>query len=325
MELSMLEEFPPRLEGKFYLTEGGTETEVLYKWGYELPEFAMFPILDNAEAAECLRGIYRRYFDVAEANSTGLLILGHDYRASPDWAKKLGYSLEGLARMQHRTIRFLTDMRAEYEGRVSDVYVSGCIGPRGDAYGTGGDISEAEAEDYHSVQLSTLNETDADMAIAVTFNNIPEAIGVIRAAKTIGVPLGVSLTLTPEARLCSGPTLKEAVETIDEKTDGAAAWLGTNCSHPVEFEPAISEAGSWTRRLRYIRPNASRMEKIALCRLGHLEDGDPVELGHQMGDVARRFSNVDILGGCCGTDERHLGEIAKNVNAVRNSTSRSAL
>lgn len=313
----MLEEFPPRLEGKFYLTEGGTETEVLYKWGYELPEFAMFPLLDNAEADECIRGIYRRYFDVAEANNTGLLIMGHDYRASPDWAKKLGYSLEGLAEMQHRTIGFLTDMRAEYEGRVSDVYVSGCIGPRGDAYGTGGDIFEAEAEDYHSVQLSTLKETDADLAIAVTFNNIPEAIGVIRAAKNIGVPLGVSLTLTPESRLRSGPTLKEAVETIDEKTDGAAAWLGTNCSHPLEFEPAISDAGSWTGRLRYIRPNASKMEKIALCKLGHLEDGDPVELGHQMGDVARRFPNADILGGCCGTDERHLGEIAKNVNAVR--------
>jgi S-methylmethionine-dependent homocysteine/selenocysteine methylase len=317
MEEMMLKEFPPHRRDKFYLTEGGTETEILYKWGYELPEFAMFPLLDNAEADDCIRGIYRRYFDVAQTYGTGLLIVGHDYRASPDWAKKLGYSLDDLARMQHRTIDFLTAMRSEYEDRVSDVYVSGCIGPRGDAYGKGGDISEAEAEDYHSVQLSTLKETNADMAIAITFNNIPEAIGVVRAAKIIGVPLGVSLTLTPESRLRSGPTLREAVETIDEKTEGAAAWFGTNCSHPVEFEPAISEPGSWTERLRYIRPNASKMEKIALCKLGHLEDGDPVELGQQMGDVARRFPKADILGGCCGTDERHLGEIAKNVNAVR--------
>ena len=313
----MFEEFPPRLENKIYLTEGGTETEILYKWGYELPEFAMFPLLDNAEADQCIRGIYRRYFDVAEAFETGLVILGHDYRASPDWARKLGYSLDGLAEMQHRTIDFLADMRSEYKGRVSDVYISGCIGPRGDAYGTGAEISESEAEDYHSVQLSTLRETDADMAIAATFNNIPEAIGVVRAAKNIGVPLGVSLTLTTESRLRSGPTLKQAVETIDEQTDGAAAWFGTNCSHPLEFEPAISETGVWTERLRYIRPNASRMEKIALCKLGHLEDGNPIELGQQMGDVAQRFPKMDILGGCCGTDERHLGEIAKNVNSVR--------
>ena len=310
-------EFPPRLKEKFYLTEGGTETEVLYKWGYDLPEFAMFPLLDNEEADACLRNVYRRYFEVAEANDTGLVIMGHDYRASPDWAEKLGYSLEALAEFQHRTIAFLTDLRAEFEGRVSDVYVSGCIGPRGDAYGTGGKISAAEAEDYHSVQLSTLKQTEADLATAVTFNNIPEAVGVVRAAKAIGVPIGISLTLTPDSRLRSGPTLREAIETIDAETDGAASWFGTNCSHPLEFEPAISDPGSLTKRLRYIRPNASRMEKIALCKLGHLEDGNPVELGQQMGDVARRFPWADILGGCCGTDERHLGEIAKNVNGLR--------
>lgn len=311
----MIEEFPPHLADKFYLTEGGTETEVMYKWGYELPEFAMFPLLDNPEADECLRGMYRRYFDVAAAHDTGLLLTGHDYRASPDWARKLGYSPDELASFQDRTIRFLKDMRAEYEGRVSDVYVAGCVGPRGDAYGTGGDITETEAEDYHSVQLSTLRESGADMAVALTFNNVPEAIGLVRAAKTIGIPLGVNLTLTSEGRLRSGPTLREAIESIDETTDGAANWFGTNCSHPVEFDDAISEPGDWRDRLRYIRPNAAQMEKIALCKLGHLEDGDPVELGSQMGDVASRLPGADILGGCCGTDERHLAEIAKNVNA----------
>jgi len=312
----MSETFPPRLENKFYLTEGGTETEILYKWGYELPEFAMFPLLDDPDADACIRGIYRRYFDVAEACDTGLLIVGHDYRASPDWGRKLGYSLAGLAEMERRSIAFLTDMRAEYEGRVTDVYVAGGIGPRGDAYGTGATIGEAEAEDYHAFQLTVLKGTDADMAIALTFNNIPEAVGVVRAAQGIGIPIGVSLTLTPDSRLRSGPSLREAVETIDEKTEGAAAWFGTNCSHPLEFEPAIADAGAWTDRLRYIRPNASKMEKLALCKLGHLEDGDPVELGRQMGEVARRFPQADILGGCCGTDERHLSEIAKNVKRL---------
>ena len=311
----MIGEFPPRVENKFYLTEGGTETEMMYKWGYELPQFAMFPLLDNPEADHCLRAMYRRYFDVAATYDTGLLLIGHDYRASPDWARKLGYSLDDLADFQLRTIRFLTDLRTEYEGRVSDVYVSGCIGPRGDAYGTGGEITASEAEDYHSVQLSTLRESDADMAVALTFNNVPEAIGVVRAAKEIGIVLGVNLTLTSEGRLRSGPTLREAIETIDEETDGAASWYGTNCSHPVEFDAAISEPGNWVERLRYIRPNAVQMNKLALCRLGHLEDGDPVELGQQMGDVARRLPAADILGGCCGTDERHLIEIAKNIKA----------
>jgi S-methylmethionine-dependent homocysteine/selenocysteine methylase len=145
-------EFPPRLEGKFYLTEGGTETEILYKWGYELPEFAMFPLLDDPQADDTIRNMYRRYLDVAAEQGTGLLLNGHDYRASPDWGAKLGYSAEGLREMQHRTIQFLDEMRAEYADRVSDVYIAACIGPRGDAYGTGDEITAAEAEEYHAVQ-----------------------------------------------------------------------------------------------------------------------------------------------------------------------------
>lgn len=313
----MTRDFPPRLAKKFYLTEGGGETELLYKWGFELPEFAMYPLLDNPEADRVIKEMYRRYFDAAERHNAGMLIVGHDYRASPDWGAKLGYTPEGLADMQRRTIAFLDGMRREYEGRVSDVYIAGCIGPRGDAYGTGGAISDDEAEEYHSVQLRTLKDTPADMAVAMTFNNIPEAVGVIRAAEAIGMPIGVSLTLTPEGRLRSGPSLREAIEAIEDKTDGAAAWYGTNCSHPLEFEAALDDAGPWLDRLRYIRPNAVKMDKIALCKLGHLEDGDPIELGEQMGDVARRFPQADILGGCCGTDERHLGEIAKNVNRLR--------
>jgi S-methylmethionine-dependent homocysteine/selenocysteine methylase len=253
---------------------------------------------------------------VAAEQNTGLLLNGHDYRASPDWGAKLGYSAEGLREMQRRTIQFLDEMRAEYTDRVSDVYIAACIGPRGDAYGSGGEITAGEAEDYHSVQLQNLGDTAADMAVAATFNNIPEAIGVIRAATGVGIPIGVSLTLTPEGRLRSGPTLREAIERVDEATSGSAAWFGTNCAHPLEFESALADAGPWLDRLRYIRPNAAKMDKIALCSLGHLEDGDPVELGEQMGDVARRLPNADIIGGCCGTDERHLSEIAQNVNAV---------
>ena len=313
----MQPDFPPRLENKFYLTEGGTETEIMYKWGFELPEFAMYPLLDNPEADEIIRSMFRRYFEVAAVHNTGMLLNGHDYRASPDWGEKLGYSAEGLREMQRRTIRFLDEMRAEYADRVTDVYIAACIGPRGDAYGTGDEISVSEAEDYHSVQLQNLEDTAADMAVAATFNNVPESIGVIRAANEAGIPIGVSLTLTPEGRLRSGPALGEAIETIDEATNGGAAWFGTNCSHPLEFEPALGDRGPWLDRLRYIRPNAAKMDKIALCSLGHLEDGDPVELGGQMGEVARRLPGVDIIGGCCGTDERHLSEIALNVNIAR--------
>ncbi len=315
----MARDFPPRRDGKIYLTEAGTETEVLYKWGFELPEFAMFPLLDDPEAHQVITDMFRRYMDVAAAHDTGMLMASHDYRASPDWAAKIGYSPEGLARMQHRTIEFLDGIRREYADRVSDVYIVAAVGPRGDAYGTGGAITADEAEEYHTTQLATVKETAADMATAVTFNNIPEAVGVIRAANALDLPMGVSLTLTTEGRLRSGPSLREAVEAIDAETNGGAAWFGTNCAHPLEFNDSLADAGPWLDRIRYIRPNAVKMEQVALCKLGHLEDGDPVELGQQMGEVARALPKADIIGGCCGTDERHLSEIAKCVGEIRQS------
>src|SRR3546814_8076062 len=123
----------------------------------------------------------------------------------------------------------------------------------------------------------------------MTFNNIPEATGAARAAARIGVPLSVALTLDITHRLKSGPTLGEAITEIDAQTGlDAPDYYLVNCSHPLEYEPALDD-GAWTRRLRGVRPNASKMEKIALCRLDHLEDGNPVELATQLSDLHARY------------------------------------
>jgi len=302
----------PLRSGLLYLTEAGTETEMLYKHGYELPHFAMFPLLDNPEAVADSRAMYGRYLDVSAEAGTGAMICGLDYRLSPDWAALLGHDAEALARIQHRCIDLLRDVAAPYRDRIPHVVIGGCVGPRGDAYGTGNAITAVEAEAYHATQLSALKAAGADIACAHTFNNIPEAVGVVRAAGRIGLPIAVYFSLDSRSRLNSGPSLREAVETTETETGGAAAFYGINCAHPVEFEPAIDD-GAWMARVRSVRPNASRMEKIALCKLGHLEDGDPVELGCQIGDLHRRYPDMTVLGGCCGTDERHLREIARNV------------
>jgi S-methylmethionine-dependent homocysteine/selenocysteine methylase len=312
--------FPPQKEGRFYLTEGGTETEIMYKYGFELPQFAMFPLLDNSEAVSTMRGMYRSYLDVCAKHGMCALMGGLDYRASPDWGERLGYSPDGLAEANHQAIAFLKELAGEYTSDISEILIQGLIGPRGDAYERNETITENEAEDYHSVQLETLKEVDVDLALAITFNNIPESIGVARAAAKIGVPLGISLTLDSTSRLNSGPSLAEAITTIDAETNQSPDFYSINCSHPVEYEPAI-ESGDWINRVRGVRPNASKMEKIALCQIGHLEDGDPVELGELCGDLAQRYPHMDIWGGCCGTWDVHLDEIAKNVLAAREQSS----
>ncbi len=312
--------FPSQKEGRFYLTEGGTETEIMYKYGFELPQFAMFPLLDNPDAVSTMRGMYRSYLDVAAKHGMCALMGGLDYRASPDWGEQLGYSPDGLAEANHQSIAFLREIAEEYASDIPEILIQGLIGPRGDAYESNETITENEAEDYHSVQLETLKEADVDLALAATFNNIPESIGVARAAAKIGVPLGISLTLDSTSRLNSGPSLAEAITTIDAETNQSPEFYSINCSHPVEYEPAI-ESDDWINRVRGVRPNASKTEKIALCQIGHLEDGDPIELGELCGDLAQRYPHMDIWGGCCGTWDVHLDEIAKNVLAAQEKNS----
>jgi S-methylmethionine-dependent homocysteine/selenocysteine methylase len=311
-------EFPAPQQGLNYLTEGGQETEILYKYGFDLPHFAMFPLLDNPRAVAELRGMYGRYLDTAARHGFGVIVGGLDYRASPDWASLLGYSPEALAEMQLRAIDFLRDMAGPYAGQVPALMYAGIVGPRGDAYETNETITAEEAEEYHGVQLATLARAGVDLVEAMTFNGVPEVIGLSRAAARAGLPLSVSFTLDHASlRLASGPTLRDAIETIDTQTgDDRPTFYGINCSHPLEFMPAI-EPGTWFERVRVLRPNAAMMDKISLCTLGHLESGDPAQLGQLMGALAREHPHIDMWGGCCGTWDTHLDEIARNVSAAR--------
>jgi len=311
-------QFPAQVPGRMFLTEGGIETEIMYKWGHELPEFAMYPLLENPVAMDDVRRMYRAFLDTAARHGTAVLMGGFDYRASPDWGALLGYSAAGLAEANLASIAFLRELAAEYRDDIETILIQGFIGPRGDAYERNVLMSRDEAEDYHSVQLSTLAEAKVDLAWAFTFSDEEEAIGVARAARAVDVPVAVSFTLTSDARVHSGSTLEAAIATVDAATASSVEFFGINCSHPSEFMPALT-SGSWTDRIRSLRPNASKMEKIALCQLGHLEEGDPAELAELMGGIARRYPLIDIWGGCCGTGAEHLGLIANTVGSARES------
>lgn len=309
--------FPAQQDGVIYLAEGGQETEIMYKFGHDLPEFAMFTLLDNPSAMADVRAMYQRYLDVAARHGFAALMGGLDYRASPDWAGKLGYSASALRDAQLQSIEFLREVSRPYRSQLPDILYAGIVGPRGDAYALNRSITAAEAEDYHSVQVETLRKAKVDLISAMTFNSIEEAIGISRAAHAAGLPLSLSFTLDSTSRLKSGPSIREAIAEVDAQTGNARpSFYGINCSHPVEFEPAL-EPGDWILRVRSLRPNAAKSEKSMLCTLGHLDAGDPHELGGMMGELAQRYPHLDVWGGCCGTWETHLDEIAQQVRLAR--------
>jgi len=215
----------------------------------------MFPLLENPDAVSRIREMFRSYLEVAAKHKICALMGGLDYRANPEWGELLGYSPGGFAEANIQSIEFLREIADEYASEIPAILIQGLIGPRGDAYERNETITENEAEDYHSVQLETLKKAGVDLALALTFNNIPESIGVARAAAKIGVPLGISLTLDSTSKLNSGQRLIEAITTIDKETDQSPEFYSINCSHPVEYEPAI-EPGEWINRVRGVRPNA---------------------------------------------------------------------
>ena len=293
----------------------GFETWLQYVDGFTFRHFCAFELLDDARGRASLEDYTRRLFDAAVANGFGVIGEGIHYRASRDWGALTGYSPEGLAEINVRGVAFYREIAKDYEGAGVPVILGGCIGPKGDAYDTGRTPDAAESEDYHAEQIATLKGAGVDMVTATTFSGVAEAIGFVRAAVAADVPVAVSF-VAKGGRLAAGESLEAAIGEVDAVTGGAPAYYAINCTHPTEFEPGLTD-GEWLARLGGFMPNAVAMETLALCSLGHLEDGDPEELGGQMSALARRFPGVNVWGGCCGTDARHIGEITRRVAAVR--------
>lgn len=309
----------PNDSDPLFLTEAGIETTLMYKKGWELRHFCLFELLKDDRFVDDLIAYHRGLIEVAQEFGVGHLLDGVHYRSSPDWGSLLGMSPAELEDLTLKGLDIYAELSREYASEAAPIPVGCCIGPRGDAYDAGLSMSADEAEEYHSVQIATAKNGGADFVSALTFNHVDEAIGVVRAAKAAGVPIIMSFSLNSDAVLKTGPTLGDAITAVEQATDAAPEFYMVNCNHPVDFEPALEVTGPWMNRLKGIRPNASSLDHGILCKLGHLEEGDPVELGQQMGDVVRRFPHINVTGGCCGTDAPHLQEVARQVLAVKRS------
>ena len=314
----------PQPGGRTFLTEGGIETYMQYKKGHELKHFCLFDLLNDPIALADLRQYHLRLIDVALKHKVGAVLDGVHYRSSRDWGTLLGYSPEALADIVVRGIAFYKELALDYETPESPMPVSGVVGPRGDAYDLGHRMSAEEAEAYHSEQIATMKAAGADFVTALTFSQVDEAIGVTRAAQALNIPIVVSFALNKDGHLKTGTPLGEAIDTVDRATHQGPRYYMVNCTHPVDFAPAFEtpalESGPpWVQRVCGLRANASSLDHGTLCQLGHLEEGNPVELGQQMAAMARRFPHINVWGGCCGTDHVHIDEIAKAVVPLRES------
>lgn len=300
----------PQLHGQQFLTDGGLETTLIFHNGIDLPYFAAFDLMRTQEGRKVLQDYFIQYIEIAAAEGYGFILDTPTWRASADWGAKLGYSAGQLDNINRESVALIEALRAEYETAASPIVLSGALGPRGDGYDPGQVMTAGEAQAYHAAQVISLCEGGVDFISAVTMTNSAEAIGIVRAAREAGVPVAISFTVETDGKLPTGETLGQAVETVDRETGHAPVYYMINCAHPAHFAEMLAEGGAWLSRLKGMRANASKRSHAELDEAPDLDAGDPVELSSDYRDLVRRHGQMTIMGGCCGTDHRHISEIA---------------
>ena len=292
------------------LTDAGLETVLVFEEGFELPCFAAFPLVDTDDGRAAMRRYYAPFLDLARDREVPLVLAAPTWRANPDWGRQLGYEGDELAAVNRRALGFVEAVRDELLGphERGNVVVEACIGPRSDAYSPTLLMDADEAASYHAVQLQAVAEAGCARATALTLTYADEAVGIVRAARAAGLPVHVGFTVETDGRLPDGASIEDAIVEVDAATDGAAESFMINCAHPTHFADALPE-GDARNRIRGLRANASKLSHAELDEAEELDSGDPADLAERYVALRRDLPELEVVGGCCGTDIRHVTAI----------------
>ncbi|MDF1606288.1 homocysteine S-methyltransferase family protein [Nocardioides sp. YIM 152315] len=288
-----------------YVSDGGLETDLIFHRGVDLPEFASFPLVEDAGGRELLRRYYDRYAAIARRAGAGLTLESPTWRANPDWGVRVGYGAAALARVNTAAVDFLHGLREEYAD-LDDVRLIGVVGPRGDGYVAGQWDDPDDAAEYHRPQVAALAHAGADLVAAYTLTTPEEGIGIVRAARSAGVPVLAGFTVETDGRLPDGTTLRDAVERVD--AEDAPDGFIVNCAHPTHIAPGLTD-GAWRRRIVQVNPNASTQSHAELDAAETLDEGDLDLLTSSYDALRPLLPSLGIVGGCCGTDARHVAAL----------------
>lgn len=284
-----------------FVTDGGIETDLIFNRGIDLPEFAAFPLLDSEGGRAALWDYFGGYVDIAARAAAPLLLETPTWMANADRAAPLGFGPQDLDRINRDAVLFLQEFGAS--SGLERWGVGGILGPRGDGYQTDGPVDPDQAAEYHRPQLASFAAAGADRATVLTLNEVGEAIGVSRAAHEVGIPIVIGLTVETDGRLLNGLSLAQAIAEVDAAAPPEAFMI--NCAHPTHVAAGMDE-GSWRERIGGLRVNASTRSHAELDEAEDLDAGDPVQLAADQAKLLDAFPNLMVLGGCCGTDARHV-------------------
>lgn len=300
-----------QIENSPFLTDGGMETDFIFNKGIDLPEFASFDLLSTNWGRETLREYFLQYLALADKFDSGFILETPTWRANAEWGAKLGYDPAALWAVNRNAVEFLQSIRADHVEQAHRIFISGNIGPRGDGYVARNKMTAAESQQYHEPQIKAFAAAGVELVSAFTLNYSEEAMGIVRAAREADVPVVISFTLETDGSLPSGEPLGDAITAVDRATDNYVMYYMINCAHPTHFEARLAEDSPWKARIRGIRGNASRCSHAELDEAEVLDDGNPRELGEDYRRLKDFLPSLQVYGGCCGTDLRHVESIAE--------------
>jgi homocysteine S-methyltransferase len=300
----------PQLAGDLFLTDAGIETDLIFNHGIEIREFAAHTLLPDPAGKRAITDYFHGFLSLTREHNTGYILDSVTWKAHMHWAGALGASVQELQEANKASIALMSQLREAFASNAKPIVLNGIIGPQGDAYAPEAAVAIHEAEHYHAQQIGWLAATEVDMVTALTFTQSAEASGLVLAARNAGLPVVVSFTVETDGRLPTGQPLGEAIDAVDQATDAAAAYFMVNCAHPEHFAHVLGDT-SWARRIRGIRCNASRKSHAELDASATLDAGDPVELGQQYVALRAKWPWLNVFGGCCGSDLRHVTQIAR--------------
>ena len=302
--------------GRTLMTDGGMETSFIFHQKLDLPGMAAFPLLNDEAGTSVLRAYYENYARLAREHGMGFVLETPTWRANRDWAAPLGYDARALADANRLGVGLMLEIRDWFEQPGQPFVISGNIGPRGDGYFPDRIMSVDDARAYHAEQVATFAGTDADMVSAFTLNYVNEAVGIVQAAREHDMPVVISFTVETDGRLPSGDTLADAIRRTDDATAGYAAYYMINCAHPTHFAAVLKQGGDWLVRLQGLRANASKRSHAELDNSPELDTGNPEELGSEYRELHAALPKLAVVGGCCGTDHRHVDAICRHLNGA---------
>ena len=305
----------PHQSPDLFLTDGGLETTLVFLQGFDLPYFAAFDLLKDEKGYNAIRNYYRRYLEIAKNAKTGFILESPTWRANPDWINKIGYPKPAVKEINKKSIQLLVDLKREFENEISTIIISGCVGPRGDGYKAENKMTVKDAQNYHAEQIESFSETEVDMISAITMNYVEEAVGIVRAANAVHLPVVISFTVETNGKLPEGTSLKDAIEQVDKSVNEPPIYFMINCAHPTHFQSELKGNEQWVKRIKGIRANASCKTHAELDESVELDRGNPKELAREYKKMKDKLSQLNVFGGCCGTDEEHVFEIIKHIKA----------